>query len=105
MKVILSPKASNYTTTVSINNQVVTVDGIDYDLSAIPVGGQAEASEDSPFVGIITRDEVTVKYSYDSQVALPDQSKDWADYTFEMTTGDVPCPIIWKPVVEETDVL
>ena len=100
MKIILSPLASNKTTAVSINGLVLTIDGTEYDLSVIPEGGQAEASEDSPFIGTVTRDSVTVRYGYDSAKAEPDQSTDWADYTFEVVQGEVPCPIRWKPEVD-----
>jgi hypothetical protein len=94
MKIILSPIASDKTTEISINDLIITVDDIPYDLSVIPVGGQAEG--DSPFTGICTRDEVTIQYFYNSQLAIPDQSKDMADYTFDITEGEVPCPIQWR---------
>ena len=96
MKIILSPCASNKTTTVAVNGLVVTVDGTDYDLSVIPEGGQAEADENSPFIGTVTRESVTIRYEYDSQLAEPDQSTELADYTFDVTSGDVPCPIKWR---------
>lgn len=97
MKIILSPVASYKTTTVSISGLAVTVDGTGYDLSIIPEGGQAEASEGSPFIGTVTRELVTIRYEYDSAKAEPDQSTNWADYTFEVVQGEVPCPIKWKP--------
>lgn len=96
MKIILSPIAADKTTTVSINGLTITIDGVDIDLSVIPVGGEAEPDENSPFVGNVTREEVTIKYYYDSTKAEPSQSMDWADYTFEITEGDVPCPIKWR---------
>ena len=99
MRIILSPTASNKTTSVSIRGLTVTVDGTDYDLSVIPDGGQAEATEESPFIGTVTRDKVTIRYEYDSRLAEPNQSMDWADYTFDVVSGDVPCPIKWR--VEE----
>ncbi len=99
MKIVLSPVASHYTTSVSVNGLVVTVDGTDYDydFSQIPEGGSAEADENSPFTGTVTREQVTVKYHYESIKAEPNQSTDWADYTFDIESGDVPCPIVWKP--------
>jgi hypothetical protein len=100
MKIILSPIASNTDTQVSVSGLVITVDGTDYDFSVIPEGGQAEAEENGPFTGIVTREEVTVKYAYDSQTAEPQQSTDWADYTFEITGGPVPDPIVRKPEPE-----
>lgn len=103
MKIKLSPIAANKTTTVSLNGLTLTIDGQEIDLSVIPVGGEAEPNEKSPFIGKVTRDEVTIRYEYNSQLAEPDQSKDWDDYTFDVTEGDVPCPIKWKPVTEELE--
>ena len=100
MKIILSPVSGYKTTTVSISDLVLTVEGTEYDLSIIPEGGQAEASEDSPFIGTVTRESVTIRYEYDSMKAEPNQSTDWADYTFEVAEGEVPCPIRWKPEPE-----
>jgi hypothetical protein len=104
MKIILSPIASNKTTTVSLNGLVLTIDGQDIDLSVIPAGGEAEPDENSPFIGKVTRDEVTIRYEYNSQLAEPNQPTNWDDYTFELTEGDVPCPIIWKPIEETVEV-
>ena len=100
MRVILSPVASNKTTTVSLSGLVLTIDGVEYGLSIIPEGGQAEASEGSPFIGTVTRESVTIRYEYDSIRAEPNQSTDWTDYTFEVVQGEVPCPIKWKPEPE-----
>ena len=97
MRVVLSPLASTYTTLISINGLIVNVDGTDYDLSIISEGGSAEADEGSPFTGTVTREQVTVKYHYDMFKAEDDQSADWNDYTFDVVSGDVPCPIEWKP--------
>jgi len=96
MKITLSPIASDRTTQVSISGLVITIDGSPIDLSVIPAGGLAEPDENSPFIGNVTRNEVTIRYHYDSTKAIPDQSKDWADYTFEITEGEVPCPIVWR---------
>ena len=96
MIIKLSPLASDHTTLVSINGLIVTVDGIEYDLSIIPEGGVAEADENSPFTGTVTREQVTVKYHYDMFKAEENQSTSWADYTFDIESGDVPCPIKWK---------
>ena len=100
MRIILSPLASDHTTVVSVNGLVVTVDGTEYDLSIIPEGGQAEAGEGSPFTGTVTREQVTARYHYASIKAEPNQSTDWFDYTFDIESGEVPCPIIWKPEPE-----
>ncbi|WP_072669718.1 hypothetical protein [Vibrio injensis] len=101
MKIKLNPCPVWHNTKVSVNGLVVTIDGVDYDLSEIPDGGQAEAEEGSPFIGIVTRDEVTINYCYDSSKAEPQQSTDWVDYTFEIEQGEVPCPIRWLPEPQE----
>jgi hypothetical protein len=97
MKLILSPIASDRTTSVSIDGLVLTIDGTAIDLSVIPEGGQAEPEEGSPFVGPVTREQATIQYHYNSALAESNQSTDWADYTFEIESGEVPSPIIWKP--------
>lgn len=96
MRIILSPIASSHTTQVSVDGLVVTIDGQEIDLSVIPEGGVAEPDENSPFIGDVTRDEVIIQYHYDSARAVPNQSMGWDDYTFEVTEGEVPCPIVWK---------
>jgi hypothetical protein len=96
MKITLSPVASNQTTKVSIKGTVLNIDGQEVDLSVIPVGGYAEPEADSPFIGNVTRDQVTIKYHYDSASAALEQSSDWAHYTFDVTDGPVPCPIKWR---------
>jgi len=97
MKLIFSPIASDRTTSVSIDGLVLTIDGTPIDLSVIPEGGQAEPEEGSPFVGPVTREQATIRYHYNSALAVSNQSTDWADYTFEIESGDVPSPIIWTP--------
>lgn len=103
MKFILSPIAEVNAPKmqISINGLVVTINGQEYDLSVIPEGGQAEATDNSPFIGIITRERVTIRYQYDMVLAEDNQSTDWADYIFYVTNGEVPCPIKWKKDVSE----
>lgn len=100
MKITLSPIASDHTTEVFVEGLVVTIDGTQIDLSVIPEGGYAEAEDDSPFVGKVTREEVIIRYHYESAKAEPNQSTDWADYIFDLVSGPVPCPIVWKPEPE-----
>jgi hypothetical protein len=99
MIINLNPIASSYTTTVSLEGLVLTIDGIAHDLSVIPDGGQAEA--ETVFTDTITRDECTIEYHYESALAIPHQSHNRADYSFNVVSGDVPCPIVWKPIIEE----
>ena len=101
MQIILSPVAANEDTTVSINGLIVTVNGTPYDLSVIPAGGDAQPDANEPFIGTMTRDKVTILYKYNSATAEPNQPTDIADYTFDITSGDVPSPIIRKPEPKE----
>jgi len=100
MKIILSPIASDTDTTVSVDGLTITVDGVDYDLSLIPEGGDAQPGEGEPFIGTITREQVTIMYKYDMATAEPNQSTDWADYTFIDPVGEIPSPIVRKPKPE-----
>ena len=93
--------ASTKTTTVSVSGLVLTIDGTEYDISIIPEGGQAEADENGPFIGTVTRDSVTIRYEYDSMKAESNQSTDWDDWTFFVESGDVPCPVKWKEIPPE----
>jgi hypothetical protein len=95
MKIILSPVASNKTTLIQIDGLILSIDGVDYDLSEIPLGGQAE-SDDGVFIGLITRDCVTLKYEYESNLAYPDQSININDYVIDIEKGEIPSPIKWK---------
>jgi hypothetical protein len=100
MKIILSPIASDTDTIVSVDGLTITVDGIAYDLSVIPEGGDAQPGEGEPFIGTITREQVTIIYKYNDATAEPEQSTDWADYTFIDPVGEIPSPIVRKPEPE-----
>ncbi|HEY7864969.1 MAG TPA: hypothetical protein VIC51_03085 [Psychromonas sp.] len=93
MIINLKSISHNKDTNINVNGLIITIDENHYDLSKIPKGGQAEAPPDSPFKGVITRDEVTIKYFYDSSTAELNQSTDRADYTFDVVSGEVPDPI------------
>jgi hypothetical protein len=93
MKIKFISIASSYTTSVSLSGLILTIDGIDYDLSVIPAGGQAEAS--APFIGIVTRGECTIQYHYDSALAEPYQSTNLADYVFDTSKPFID-PIKWR---------
>lgn len=90
---ILSPIASRKDTKVFVDGTTITIDDINYDLSAIPEDGEAEAEENGPFVGVVKRDKVTVLFRYDSEKADAIQLKDKNSFTFDITKGFVPDPI------------
>jgi hypothetical protein len=94
MKITLSPISSNNTTSISLKGLILTIDNIDYDLSQIPEGGQAEG--DLPFIGIVTREECTIQYHYDQSKAHLKQSTNQEDYIIELTDGELVSPIKWR---------
>ena len=103
MKIILSPTAAMIDDTPpSVNGDVLTYRGEDYDLSQLPDGAEVEA--ETPFIGKVKRVngqiELTLQYQYDMTTAEDNQSTDWADYTFDVTDGQCPDPIVYKPVQE-----
>jgi hypothetical protein len=97
-KITLSPQASDNTTELSVNGTTLTYNGIDYDLSALPINSQVEAQ--SPASGLIKNVdgviEITVLYQYDSALAPSNQSTNKEDYIVEIESGVVPSPIKWK---------
>jgi hypothetical protein len=109
MKIKLSPQVVNETTNapvITLAGLTLTIDDQVVDLSVIPEGGQAEPDEDSPFIGIVTRDKVTVRYPYSTDIYEPNQPTDQSAYEFDMTEGEVPCPLIKRPVeVIESEVI
>lgn len=101
MKITLSPIVSNTEDTPpSVNGEVLTYRGEDYDLSQLPNGGEVEAED--PFSGKVKRDDnciiqVTLEYRYSTNTAESMQSTDINDYIFDVESGQCPCPIKRKP--------
>lgn len=69
MKIKLSPIAGNSTTTIEVQGDTLIYNGVSYDLSTIPEGGEVEA--EATAIGTIKRVngeiEITLEYFYDSQ--------------------------------------
>jgi hypothetical protein len=86
-------------TAISIAGDVLTVDGTAYDLSAVPEGGEAVASE-GPFCGPIARTggvltaSVVVMLGDD---AAPVQPSDPAHWIVPWADGPVTIPAVRKP--------
>ena len=102
MKIYLSAVALHESTQppiVSLSGFTLTINGEEYDLSVIPEGGQAEA--DLPFIGIVTREEVTIQYPYSTDIYEPKQSTNPDDYIIELKDGEtLACPLVKRPVQE-----
>lgn len=81
-----------------VAGDTITVDGIAYDLSAVPEGGQAMPGGGNPFIGVITRigGEIicTINCIYDAATADPIQPAPGAHWVVDVSDGPVTLPII-----------
>ncbi|UWS77983.1 hypothetical protein N1037_11855 [Phaeobacter sp. G2] len=90
-------------TTASVNGDIITVDGVAYDLSSVPEGGFAEPEGDHPFAGRIERTggvlHLSLLWRYDAATAEPIQPTDAP--VLSVVAGAVPDPIIRKSAAPE----
>lgn len=86
-------------TTASVSGDVITVNDVPYDLTAVPNGGYAEPEGDHPFKGRIERIggelHLTLGWHYHSATAEPIQPA--AAPVFSVIDGAMPDPITRKP--------
>ena len=104
MHLILSPQAGlpgQPETTIQVAGDVLTIDGLHYDLSPVPEGGEGEW-EDGPFIGPIRRIggvihcKVCVTLGPDT---ADDQPPDWAHWTIPDAEGGITIPALRKPIL------
>lgn len=85
-------------TTVVVSGDVITVDGVAFDLSSVPEGGEAEANGDHPFCGPIRRVDgeiqCCIRWAYDPKVSANDQSPTMPVRT--VTQGAIASPVLRK---------
>lgn len=100
MKLTISPLAGlpgASETTASVSGDMLTVDGIAYDLSTVPEGGEATPEGDHPFIGTITRTAgeivAAIRWTYGDD-ADRDQPTDPAHWSLTVADGPVPSPIV-----------
>ncbi|UWQ77390.1 hypothetical protein [Leisingera sp. M658] len=91
-------------TSASVSGDVITVDGVPYDLSAVPDGGFAEPEgENHPFIGRIERIDgglhVRLRWIYSDATAEPHQPA--VQPAFLAIIGPVPDPIVRKSLTSE----
>lgn len=102
-KITLNPQSSSFIdykhTNINVVGFKIIYDGKEYDFSLMPDNSQVEA--EFPAQGIIKKINgvvhITLHYKYNSGLAEFNQSTDINDYIFNVTSGEVPCPIVWKP--------
>ncbi|UWQ31349.1 hypothetical protein K3555_12080 [Leisingera sp. M527] len=90
-------------TSASVSGDVITVDGVPFDLSEVPDGGFAEPEGDNhPFIGRIERTDgglrVQLRWIYSGATA--ERVQPAVPPTFTVASGPVPDPIIRTGEVE-----
>ncbi len=87
-------------TEITVAGDTITVDGVAYDLSAVPEGGEATPEGDHPFHGTITRVGgvivCAVRCTYDASISEPNQPTDPAHWSLTAASGPVAFPVIRK---------
>ena len=103
MQITLSPVRGlpgQAETTVAVSGDMITVDGFDYDLSAVPEGGEAiPRGTDHPFIGRITREDGAIRCTLRVTLgddAAPHQPTDPAHWIVEAGDGPVTIPATRK---------
>ena len=104
MKITFSPQAGlpgQPEATLVVSGDVLTVDGVVYDLSPVPEGGEAvPEGSDHPFIGTITRQDgvihATVRVRL-GDTAADHQPVDPARWQIEAGDGPVEIPALRKP--------
>ena len=98
MHITLSPIASDHNTHVSVSNDALTIDNIEYDFCDILQDGQKTFDDMSPFIGPVKRvsGEIhcEVIYFYDNSQAASEQQANQDAYCFDVQNGQIPDPII-----------
>jgi hypothetical protein len=86
-------------TTIHVTGDVLTVDGIAYDLSAIPEGGEGIPEGEHPFAGPISREDgvlhASVIVRLDDTAAFDQPDSPWTVIAID---GPVAIPAARKPV-------
>jgi len=107
MNITIIPQAATpgaTETAVSVAGDILTIDGVAYDLTATPEGGRVsfepEGGETLPFVGDATRQNgevsLSILFKFDPSTAEPNQPKELV--TLSLTSGPLPDPITRLPL-------
>lgn len=83
--------------TLHVAGDQITIDGVTYDLSPVPEGGEGLIESDSPFIGPVTRQGGVLQVTLVARLgdrAAPDQAGPWV---IETAAGDVAIPANYLP--------
>ena len=104
MHLVLSPVRGlpgQAETTLSVSGDVLTCDGVAFDLAAVPEGGSATPLGDAhPFLGPITRVGGTIHATirvFLGDDALPEQPRCPHLWTLDAADGPVGLPVLRSP--------
>jgi hypothetical protein len=104
MYLILTPQIGlpdQTETTLHIAGDAITVDGVVYDLSAVPEGGKGHPEPETPFSGPVTRVEGTIRATVRvvlDNTAMPNQPD--SPWVIPTASGHIVVPAARKPAAE-----
>ncbi len=78
--------------TINVSRDTITIDGVPYDLSAVPEGGEGWPEDESPFIGPITRMNGKIHLTVIARLgdtAANDQGGPWV---LENASGNIALP-------------
>ena len=107
MNITLSPTRGlpgQAETTLSVTGDTLTIDGIKYNMSPIPEGGQGTPEGDTPFIGPVRRLDGEIVCTVRVQLgddASPDQPTDPSRWTLTVGSGDINIPAERLPAPED----
>jgi hypothetical protein len=96
MIIKLCPISSSKNTSISVSNNIITIDGVNYDLQFIISNWTETEVMESPFVTMPTIDHAEIIFEYISSESIPNQSMNENDYIIDILSGDVISPIVKK---------
>ena len=109
MKLTLSPTRGlpgQAETEITVSGDTITMDGVPYNLSVVPEGGEATPQGEHPFVGAITREggklhaTVNVVLGDDAASVQPSDPTHWV---IDVDNGPVSIPAMRKPQPAEEE--
>lgn len=90
--------------TIHVAGDVITIDGMPYDLSAVPEGGEGWPEDASPFVVPITRQGGVLHVTIAARLGETAAAVQDGPWVIENANGDVTIPAQRNPEPEEEEI-
>lgn len=106
MHLTLSPQQglpSQPEMTIHVAGDVITIDDMPYDLSAVPEGGEGWPEDASPFIGPITRQGGVLHVTIIARLGKTAAAVQGGAWVIENAQGDVIIPALRIPEPEEEE--